>query len=102
MKDLFTSDQAFYQTLEQVVQMSLDFNTYYQKLNNIEIIEKALDEYERILIEIDRLYNYPELRALIRLMKKHKKLTQNLIRLLENLLVYYLLLIPRFWSYPMR
>ena len=34
LKDLFTSDQAFYQTLEQVVQMSLDFNhTYYQKLN---------------------------------------------------------------------
>ncbi|MEB2859485.1 oligoendopeptidase F [Staphylococcus sp. GCP4] len=63
LKDLFTSDQAFYQTLEQVVQMSLDFNhTYYQKLNNIETIEKALDEYERILIEIDCLYNYPELR----------------------------------------
>lgn len=63
LKDLFTSDQAFYQTLEQVVQMSLDFNhTYYQKLNNIETIEKVLDEYERILIEIDRLYNYPELR----------------------------------------
>ncbi|AIR81927.1 oligoendopeptidase F [Staphylococcus epidermidis] len=63
LKDLFTSDQAFYQTLEQVVQMSLDFNhTYYQKLNNIETMEKALDEYERILIEIDRLYNYPELR----------------------------------------
>lgn len=63
LKDLFTSDQAFYQTLEQVVQISLDFNhTYYQKLNNIETIEKALDEYERILIEIDRLYNYPELR----------------------------------------
>lgn len=63
LKDLFTSDQAFYQTLEQVVQMSLDFNhTYYQKLNNIKTIEKALDEYERILIEIDRLYNYPELR----------------------------------------
>lgn len=63
LKDLFTSDQEFYQTLEQVVQMSLDFNhTYYQKLNNIETIEKALDEYERILIEIDRLYNYPELR----------------------------------------
>lgn len=63
LKDLFTSDQAFYQTLEQVVQMSLDFNhTYYQKINNIETIEKALDEYERILIEIDRLYNYPELR----------------------------------------
>lgn len=63
LKDLFTSDQAFYQTLEQVVQMSLDFNhTYYQKLNNIETIEKALDEYEGILIEIDRLYNYPELR----------------------------------------
>ena len=63
LKDLFTSDQAFYQTLEQVVQMSLEFNhTYYQKLNNIETIEKALDEYERILIEIDRLYNYPELR----------------------------------------
>ncbi|MGZ9466154.1 oligoendopeptidase F [Staphylococcus epidermidis] len=63
LKDLFTSDQAFYQTLEQVVQMSLDFNhTYYKKLNDIETIEKALDEYERILIEIDRLYNYPELR----------------------------------------
>ncbi|MDT0652460.1 oligoendopeptidase F [Staphylococcus epidermidis] len=63
LKDLFTSDQALYQTLEQVVQISLDFNhTYYQKLNNIETIEKALDEYERILIEIDRLYNYPELR----------------------------------------
>lgn len=63
LKDLFTSDQAFYQTLEQVVRISLDFNhTYYQKLNNIETIEKALDEYERILIELDRLYNYPELR----------------------------------------
>ena len=103
LKDLFTSDQAFYQTLEQVVQMSLDFNhTYYQKLNNIETIEKALDEYERILIEIDRLYNYPELRLSVDTANEEaQKLTQNLIRLLENLLVYYLLLIPRFWSYPM-
>ena len=104
LKDLFTSDQAFYQTLEQVVQMSLDFNhTYYQKLNNIEIIEKALDEYERILIEIDRLYNYPELRLNVDTSNEEaQKVNANLIRLLENLLVYYLLLIPRFWSYPMR
>lgn len=104
LKDLFTSDEAFYQTLEQVVQMSLDFNhTYYQKLNNIETIEKALDEYERILIEIDRLYNYPELRLSVDTSNEEaQKLTQNLIRFLENLLVYYLLLIPRFWSYPMR
>ena len=103
LKDLFTSDQAFYQTLEQVVQMSLDFNhTYYQKLNNIEIIEKALDEYERILIEIDRLYNYPELRLSVDTSNEEAQKVNAKLNTTENLLVYYLLLIPRFWSYLMR
>ncbi len=64
LKDLFTSDDDFYHTLEHVLQSSKDFNKkYYKKLNHIEIIEEALKEYEDILIQLDRLYNYPELRV---------------------------------------
>ncbi|QDW94060.1 oligoendopeptidase F [Staphylococcus caprae] len=64
LKDLFENDEAFYQTLNQVFQSSKAFkSTYQNQLKDIEIVERALKDYEDILIQLDRLYNYPELRV---------------------------------------
>lgn len=64
LKDLFTSDEAFYETLNQVLESSEKFNeTYKNHLTNVEKVESALKDYEDILIQLDRLYNYPELRV---------------------------------------
>ncbi|MFW3543338.1 oligoendopeptidase F [Staphylococcus caprae] len=63
LKDLFENDEAFYQTLNQVFQSSKAFkSTYQNQLKDIETVERALKDYEDILIQLDRLYNYPELR----------------------------------------
>ncbi|MFW3603734.1 oligoendopeptidase F [Staphylococcus caprae] len=64
LKDLFENDEAFYQTLNQVFQSSKAFKfTYQNQLKDIETVERALKDYEDILIQLDRLYNYPELRV---------------------------------------
>ncbi|MFW3611589.1 oligoendopeptidase F [Staphylococcus caprae] len=64
LKDLFENDEAFYQTLNQVLQSSKAFkSTYQNQLKDIETVERALKDYEDILIQLDRLYNYPELRV---------------------------------------
>ncbi|MBU5271005.1 oligoendopeptidase F [Staphylococcus caprae] len=64
LKDLFENDEAFYQTLNQVLQSSKAFKSRYQnQLKDIETVERALKDYEDILIQLDRLYNYPELRV---------------------------------------
>ena len=64
LKDLFENDEAFYQTLNQVFQSSKAFkSTYQNQLKDIETVERALKDYEDILIQLDRLYNYPELRV---------------------------------------
>lgn len=64
LKDLFINDEAFYETLNQVFKSSKEFNSKYKnQLTNIENVERALKDYEDILIQLDRLYNYPELRV---------------------------------------
>ncbi|MBX5318188.1 oligoendopeptidase F [Staphylococcus caprae] len=64
LKDLFENDEVFYQTLNQVFQSSKAFkSTYQNQLKDIETVERALKDYEDILIQLDRLYNYPELRV---------------------------------------
>ena len=55
----FENDEAFYQTLNQVFQSSKAFkSTYQNQLKDIETVERALKDYEDILIQLDRLYNY--------------------------------------------
>lgn len=64
LKDLFINDEAFYETLNQVFKSSKEFNSKYKnQLTNIENFERALKDYEDILVQLDRLYNYPELRV---------------------------------------
>ena len=64
LKDLFINDEAFYETLNQVLKSSKEFNSKYKnQLTNIENVERALKDYEDILVQLDRLYNYPELRV---------------------------------------
>ncbi|RIM52638.1 oligoendopeptidase F [Staphylococcus capitis] len=64
LKDLFINDEAFYENLNQVFKSSKEFNSKYKnQLTNIENVELALKDYEDILVQLDRLYNYPELRV---------------------------------------
>lgn len=64
LKDLFINDEAFYETLNQVFKSSKEFKSKYKnQLTSIENVERALKDYEDILIQLDRLYNYPELRV---------------------------------------
>ncbi|MCC3754828.1 oligoendopeptidase F [Staphylococcus capitis] len=64
LKDLFINDEAFYETLNQVFKSSKEFNSKYKnQLTNIENVERALKDYVDILVQLDRLYNYPELRV---------------------------------------
>ncbi|MGW7797858.1 oligoendopeptidase F [Staphylococcus xylosus] len=60
---LFTSDDEFYQTLTETIRSTKAFNAQYvNQLNDVQIIEQALDDYSEILIQLDRMANYAELR----------------------------------------
>lgn len=60
---LFTSDDEFYQTLTETIRSAKAFNAQYvNQLNDVQIIEQALDDYSEILIQLDRMANYAELR----------------------------------------
>ncbi|MGW7903957.1 oligoendopeptidase F [Staphylococcus xylosus] len=60
---LFTSDDEFYQTLTETIRSAKAFNAQYvNQLNDVQIIEQALDNYSEILIQLDRMANYAELR----------------------------------------
>ncbi|MGW7830864.1 oligoendopeptidase F [Staphylococcus xylosus] len=60
---LFTSDDEFYQTLTKTIRSAKAFNAQYvNQLNDVQIIEQALDDYSEILIQLDRMANYAELR----------------------------------------
>lgn len=60
---LFTSDDEFYQTLTETIRSAKAFNAQYvNQLNDVQIIELALDDYSEILIQLDRMANYAELR----------------------------------------
>lgn len=59
---LFPSDDEFYQTLTETIRSAKAFNAQYvNQLNDVQIIEQALDDYSEILIQLDRMANYAEL-----------------------------------------
>lgn len=61
--DIFTSDEAFYATIDETLKKAKDFrNQYENQLSAPKSIEHALDEYSQILIQVDRMANYAELR----------------------------------------
>ncbi|HFV7258857.1 TPA: oligoendopeptidase F [Staphylococcus aureus] len=61
--DLFKDDQQYYESIDALVQQANQFHhTYATTLNSIEQINTALAELENILIVLDRLSNYAELR----------------------------------------
>lgn len=63
LKDLYTSDKDFYESLETTLDESKQFNSNFKnKLNQVDIVLEALITYETILINLDRLGNYVELR----------------------------------------
>ncbi|KYH14554.1 oligoendopeptidase F [Staphylococcus kloosii] len=61
--DIFTSDEAFYATVDETLQKAKKFREQFEnQLSNPKVIENALDEYSQILIQVDRMANYAELR----------------------------------------
>ncbi|MDM7864067.1 oligoendopeptidase F [Staphylococcus borealis] len=63
LNDLFESDAHFYETLDNVLNQSKSFNQQYKgKITDATMIKKVLTEFENILIQLDRLGNYAELR----------------------------------------
>ena len=63
LNDLFDSDEQFYDTLDNVLNQSKSFNQQYKgKISDAKMIKKVLSEFENILIQLDRLGNYAELR----------------------------------------
>lgn len=60
--ELFSSDEAFYQVLDETLEAAKAFNKQYtERLNHVEMIEVALNAYSDILIQLDRMANYAEL-----------------------------------------
>ncbi|MGS5451198.1 oligoendopeptidase F [Staphylococcus aureus] len=60
---MFNSDEQFYDTLDNVLNQSKSFNQQYKgKISDAKMIKKVLSEFENILIQLDRLGNYAELR----------------------------------------
>ena len=63
LNDLFNSDEQFYDILDNVLNQSKSFNQQYKgKISDAKMIKKVLSEFESILIQLDRLGNYAELR----------------------------------------
>ncbi|WP_251516813.1 oligoendopeptidase F [Staphylococcus sp. Marseille-Q6910] len=61
--ELFATDAEFYEMLDITLKQAQDFHKqFYNTLNNIKTIEHALDTYVEILINVDRMSNYAELR----------------------------------------
>ncbi|EHJ06950.1 oligoendopeptidase F [Staphylococcus simiae] len=61
--DLFNNDEQYYDTIDQLLKQAQAFNQQFKgQLTNHKIIEQALHDYEHILILLDSLANYAELR----------------------------------------
>ncbi|MBF7017161.1 oligoendopeptidase F [Staphylococcus durrellii] len=61
--DVFTSDEAFYATVDETLQQAIKFKGQFEnQLIDPKVIENALDVYSQILIQVDRMANYAELR----------------------------------------
>lgn len=60
--DLFSSDEAFYQVLDETLKEAKAFHKQYtERLNHADMIEVALNAFGDILIQLDRMANYAEL-----------------------------------------
>lgn len=63
LTDLFQDDQEFYNILDKTIEDAQAFNQQYAStLTSTSQINQALSDYEAILIQLDRLGNYAELR----------------------------------------
>ncbi|PNN21216.1 oligoendopeptidase F [Staphylococcus haemolyticus] len=63
LNDLFDSDEQFYDALDNVLNQAKSINQQYKgKISDAKMIKKVLSEFENILIQLDRLGNYVELR----------------------------------------
>lgn len=63
LNDLFDSDEQFYDALDNVLNQAKSINQQYKgKISDAKMIKKVLSEFENILIQLDRLGNYAELR----------------------------------------
>ncbi|WP_154836780.1 oligoendopeptidase F [Staphylococcus sp. Marseille-Q1834] len=62
LKDLFKDDQQFYEVLEKTINDAKTLNQQHKNKISPSNIHEVLNEYETILIQLDRLGNYAELR----------------------------------------
>lgn len=62
LKDLFKDDQQFYEVLEKTINDAKELNKEFKNKISPANIHEILNEYETILIQLDRLGNYAELR----------------------------------------
>lgn len=70
--DLFSSDDAFYNTLNDTLEQAKAFNQQYaEQLIEVNIVEDALDAYSELLIQLDRMANYAELRLSVDTANEH-------------------------------
>lgn len=61
--DVFESDEAFYQTLNQTLEKAKQFNQQYKgSLQHVQDVKDILTPFTELLINIDSMVNYSELR----------------------------------------
>ncbi|MBX8992547.1 oligoendopeptidase F [Staphylococcus pettenkoferi] len=61
--DVFESDEAFYQTLNQTLEKAKQFNQQYKgSLQHVQDVKDILSPFTELLINIDSMVNYSELR----------------------------------------
>ncbi|OFK78394.1 oligoendopeptidase F [Staphylococcus sp. HMSC071G07] len=61
--DVFESDEAFYQTLNQTLEKAKQFNQQYKgSLQHVQDVKDILSPFTELLINIDSMFNYSELR----------------------------------------
>lgn len=61
--DVFQSDEAFYQTLNQTLEKAKQFNQQYKgSLQHVQDVKDILTPFTELLINIDSMVNYSELR----------------------------------------
>lgn len=61
--DVFESDDAFYQTLNQTLEKAKQFNQQYKRsLQHVQDVKNILTPFTDLLINIDSMVNYSELR----------------------------------------
>ena len=61
--DVFESDEAFYQTLNQTLEKAKQFNQQYKgSLQHVQDVKDILTPFTDLLINIDSMVNYSELR----------------------------------------